>query len=162
MAMEYTPGLIKVYSTAIGGTIKSPALAFTNGTMAESMKATGLRTICTAKVYTSGLTEDRTKAVSNKTRKTDMEFTRTQMAAVTKECGTMDSSTVMAYLCHLKENKERASGTLVRGCNGPTARIQPARIPRNFRSIPKIKGFHLKASEDTVNRNQTSSPSRAR
>ena len=158
--MEYTLGRIKAYSMAIGETIKSPALVFTNGTMAESMKGIGLKMICMVKVCISGQMEDHTKAASNRTRKTDMEFTRTQTAAVTKECGTMDSNTVMAYLCHRKENNERASGTLVRGCNGLMARILPARTQSNFRNILETKGFRLKASEGTV-RNQTSSPSRA-
>ena len=162
MGTESTLGRTKVYSTAIGETTKSPALVFTNGTMAESMKDIGSKMICMEKVCTSGPMEDLTRAVSKMTRKTDMEFTRTQMAAATKVCGSMDSSTVMAYLCHRKENKERASGTLGRGSNGLMAKTPLAHTLLNSRSIPKIKGFRLKASIDTAKRNLLLLPSRAR
>ena len=78
--------------------------------MAEFMKDTGNKIICTDKGYTNGLTVDNMKVNTLMTRKKATEFTNIPMAAVTKDNGSMVNNTVRALSSALKEYLGKENG----------------------------------------------------
>ena len=93
MVKEPIIGLTDLASVEDGAITKSMALVFTNGLMADGLKATGRTTTCMGRVCTRGLMVEGTKETMKMTRSMVTGFTSGQMAVNTTASGSTVSST---------------------------------------------------------------------